>query len=122
MDVGRLELVLVNLLSNAIKYSDPDKAERYVDIAGSIVDDGWCRIEVRDNGIGIPGDALATIFQRFTRAHTDRDDFSHVAGVGLGLSIADDCARAMGGRIGVQSVERDGTTFVVTLPRTPAAH
>jgi signal transduction histidine kinase len=122
VDVGRLELVLVNLLSNAIKYSDPAKPERYVDVAGDVVDDTWCRIEVRDNGIGIPDDALTMIFQRFTRAHTDRDDFSHVAGVGLGLSIAEDCTHAMGGRIEVRSAEGDGSAFVLTLPRTPAAH
>jgi signal transduction histidine kinase len=120
VDVGRLELVFVNLLSNAVKYSDASKPERYVDVSGSVEGDR-CRIEVRDNGVGIPEHALAAIFQRFTRAHADRDDLSHVPGVGLGLSIADDCVRAMGGRIRVRSVERDGTVFVLTLPKTPPA-
>jgi signal transduction histidine kinase len=41
--------------------------------------------------------------------------------VGLGLSIADDCVRGMGGRIDVRSVEREGTVFVLTLPTTPSA-
>jgi signal transduction histidine kinase len=118
VDVGRLELVFVNLLSNAIKYSDPAKSERHVDITGTIDDETWCRIEIRDNGIGIPQPALATIFQRFTRAHTDRDDLWHVGGVGLGLAIVEDCMRAMGGRIEVRSVEREGTVFVLTLPKT----
>ena len=120
VDVGRLELVFVNLLSNAVKYSDPSKPERHVEVSGSL-DGNTCRIEVRDNGIGIPEHALAAIFQRFTRAHADRDDLSHVPGVGLGLSIADDCVRAMGGRIDVRSVERDGTVFLLTLPQTPPA-
>src|SRR6266850_7953728 len=120
VDIGRLELVLVNLLSNAVKYSDASKPGRHVDVSGSVEGD-TCRIEVRDNGVGIPEHALAAIFQRFTRAHADRDDLSHVPGVGLGLSIVDDCLRAMGGRIDVRSVEGDGTVFVLTLPKTPFA-
>ena len=119
-DVGRLELVFVNLLSNAVKYSDATKPERYVEVSG-VVEDDWCHIDVRDNGVGIPAHALAAIFQRFTRAHADRDDLSHISGVGLGLAIADDCVRAMGGRISVRSVEGDGTVFTVNLPLTPAA-
>ena len=121
VDVGRLELLFVNLLSNAIKYSDPSKSERYVDVRGATGDDAGYRIEVSDNGVGIPEDALATIFQRFRRAHADRDDLAHVAGVGLGLSIADDCVRAMGGRIDVRSVEGEGTVFGVTIPEAPPA-
>ena len=57
--------------------------------------------------------------QRFTRAHTGRDDLPHVGGIGLGLSIAEDCVKAMGGRINVRSVEREGTVFVLSLPLTP---
>jgi signal transduction histidine kinase len=79
-----------------------------------MADDGWCRIEVRDNGVGIPSDALATIFQRFTRAHPDRQE--GVTGMGLGLAITEDCVRAMGGRIEVRSIEHEGTAFLVCLP------
>jgi signal transduction histidine kinase len=122
VDVGRLELVLVNLLSNAIKYADPDKPDRFVEVSGATVDEQWCRLEVRDNGIGIPADALAMIFQRFTRVRSDRLELAHVAGVGLGLSIAEDCASAMGGHIDVRSTEREGSTFVLTVPRIPAVH
>jgi signal transduction histidine kinase len=121
VDVGRLELVAVNLLSNAVKYSDPAKADRYVEVAGGIDPDGCCRIEVRDNGVGIPERSLASIFQRFARAHVGRDDLSHVAGVGLGLAIAEDCVRAMGGRIDVRSIENEGTVFAVVLPPAPVA-
>ena len=120
VDVGRLEMVFVNLLSNAIKYSDPEKPDRYVEVDNQIDGDGWCRIEVRDNGVGIPPQALSTIFQRFTRAHADREDLSHVTGVGLGLAIVDDCVRGMGGHIDVHSVEHEGTTFTLILPRTPS--
>jgi len=120
VDVGRLELAFVNLLSNAIKYSDADKAERYVEVQAEISENGVVRIEVRDNGVGIPAAALATIFERFTRAHLDQTEFLHVAGIGLGLSIVEDCVRAMGGRIEAQSVEKQGTTFILMLPAAPA--
>lgn len=118
VDVGRLELTLINLLSNAIKYSDPAKPERIVEITGTTGVD-YCEIRVRDNGIGIPDGAVATIFQRFTRAHADRDRSLNVKGVGLGLSIVDDCVRAMGGRINVESRPNEGTTFVLSLPLIP---
>ena len=115
VDVGRLELAFVNLLSNAIKYSDPAKQNRFVDVMAHEAADGWCRIVVRDNGVGIPSAALGTVFDRFTRAHADRDDLQ-VNGLGLGLSIVDDCVRAMHGRIDIESTEGVGTTFVLTLP------
>jgi signal transduction histidine kinase len=120
IDVGRLELIFVNLLSNAIKYSDPSKTARRVEVSGSVDADGWCHIEVRDNGIGIPDGALDTIFQRFTRAHTEREDLGHIDGVGLGLSIVEDSVRAVGGRIDLRSAEGVGTAFTVTLPVKPA--
>ncbi len=120
VDMGRLELVFVNLLSNAIKYSDPDKAERYVEVSGTIDGNGTAQIQVRDNGIGIPETALPRIFDRFTRAHTDQAELAHVGGIGLGLSIVEDCVRAMGGRIEVQAAEMAGATFILTLPATRA--
>jgi signal transduction histidine kinase len=121
VDVGRLELVFVNLLSNAIKYSDASKPVRVVEISGSMNSQGECRFEVRDNGLGIPAHAFTAIFQRFTRAHTDRTDLQYVAGIGLGLSIVEDCVRAIGGRIDVRSAEGEGSVFAITLPVTPGA-
>ena len=120
VDVGRLELAFVNLLSNAIKYSDPNKTDRYVEIVGESCGDGFVHIDIRDNGVGIPALALATIFERFTRAHADDAATVHVGGIGLGLSIVEDCVRAMGGRIDVESVETRGTTFTMRLPAQPA--
>jgi signal transduction histidine kinase len=76
---------------------------------------------VRDNGIGIPDAALTTIFERFTRAHANQADLLHIGGIGLGLSIVSDCVRAMRGSIEVRSVERQGTTFIVTLPAAESA-
>jgi len=74
---------------------------------------------VRDNGLGISPDSVAKIFERFTRAHAQRDDAVQVGGLGLGLSIVEDCVGAMHGGIEVESAEGVGTTFVLTLPRTP---
>ena len=78
IDVGRLELTFVNLLSNAIKYSDEAKSVRWVEITGLENADGGCQIAVRDNGLGIPPDSVAKVFERFTRAHAQRDDAAHV--------------------------------------------
>src|SRR4029079_3665018 len=93
---------------------------RWVEVtAKPDIDDCW-QILVRDNGIGIPAHALRTVFQRFTRAHTDREDL-HVGGIGLGLSIVEDCVRGFGGEISVESTEGVGTTFMLKLPATPHA-
>jgi len=120
VDVGRLELTFINLLSNAIKYADPAKSVRWVEISERGGDDRQCQVAVRDNGLGIPPESVATIFGQFTRAHAESEHGVHVNGLGLGLSIVDDCIRAMHGRIEVESSEGVGTTFVLTLPRTPA--
>ncbi len=120
VDVGRLELTLVNLLSNAIKYSDARKTAKHVAVTGGLDGDGWCRLEIRDNGIGMPARALDTIFNRFTRVHAEQAGFEHVPGIGLGLSIVDDSVRAMAGRISVESVEGEGTAFIIRLPVDPA--
>ena len=119
IDVGRLELTFINLLSNAIKYADPAKPVRWVEVSERAGDDSRCQVAVRDNGLGIPSESVATIFDQFTRAHAEAGQGVHVSGLGLGLSIVDDCIRAMHGRIEVESSEGVGTTFVLTLPRTP---
>jgi signal transduction histidine kinase len=116
VDVGRLELALVNLVSNAIKYSDAGKPDRFVEIASHRAPNGDCVIVVRDNGVGIPANRIDRIFRRFTRAHADQVELDSVRGVGLGLAIVDDCVKAMGGTIAVDSVEGVGTQFTLTVP------
>lgn len=115
-DAARLELVLVNLLSNAIKYSDPAKADRFVEAQSATAPHGHCAVTIRDNGIGVPPDRLEAIFSQFVRAHRERDVELGVRGMGLGLSIVRECLDVMGGTITVESVETEGTTFTVTLP------
>jgi signal transduction histidine kinase len=110
--------VLVNLFSNAIKYSDQTKPIRLVEVlAGQDSDDGRCAtIVVRDNGIGIPGEAQETVFNQFVRAHAGRDGELSNDGIGLGLSIVRECMRAIGGTIRLESEEGVGTSFHLTLP------
>jgi signal transduction histidine kinase len=122
-DPARLELAVLNLVSNGIKYSDPEKAESFVEIGPGTnrdaVANGMYAIQVRDNGLGIAEADRSSIFERFFRAHTHLDATLGVTGSGLGLAIAADCVRAMGGSIDCDSVVRQGTCFVVTLPMTP---
>jgi signal transduction histidine kinase len=116
LDTGALELVLMNLISNAIKYSDPAKTQRLVEVTSHVSDRDY-ELSVADNGLGIPAEARATVFERFTRAHAALDEQLGVEGTGLGLSIVDECVKSLGGRIVVDSEEGVGTTFRITLPK-----
>jgi signal transduction histidine kinase len=111
-DAGRLELVMMNLLANAVKYSDPAKPSRVVHVR-TIASDSGPRIQIADNGIGIPRSKLDVIFDQFVRAHAHLDDELGAQGMGLGLSIVRECMDAMGGSIAVESLEGDGTTFTL---------
>ena len=115
IDTGKLELVLVNLIANAIKYSDRNKVERFVEVTAT-ARDRVHEIRVRDNGIGIPADAIGKVFERFHRAHQHLDGALGADGSGLGLAIVNECAKAMGADIRVESDERVGTEFVLTVP------
>jgi signal transduction histidine kinase len=115
-DPARIDLILTNLLSNAIKYSDPGKPARRVDIDALDTEPGWWGLIVRDNGLGIPQDAVSAIFDRFTRAHAHRDAELGIEGSGLGLAIAKDSISALGGTIACQSVLGEGTLFELRVP------
>ncbi len=114
-DAGRVELVVVNLLANAIKYCDPSKPARSVRVEAD-----WSsthpRVLIRDNGIGIPKSKLDLIFEQFVRVHAHLDDELGAQGMGLGLSIVRESMEAMGGIVSVESVEGEGTTFVLEWP------
>jgi signal transduction histidine kinase len=112
-DPARVELILMNLVSNGIKYADPAKDVRFVELGP--LPDGAPGLVVSDNGIGIPAEALPTVFERFVRAHADRDRELGIDGTGLGLAIAQECAASMGALLDVQSVEGEGTTFTIRL-------
>jgi signal transduction histidine kinase len=115
-DPARLDLILTNLVSNAIKYADPQKVERRVDIDALPTEAGWWGLTVRDNGLGIPPDAVSGIFDRFTRAHAHRDGELGIEGSGLGLAIAKDAVTALGGALSCQSVLGESTAFALRVP------
>lgn len=107
-DAARLRQLVTNLVDNAIKFTAPGGSVllRVEAMAGE------ARLTVSDTGIGIAGEHLAHIFERFYQANPARSS----AGSGLGLSICRWIAEAHGGAIGATSDEGKGTTFVVVLP------
>ena len=108
---NRIAQMLANLLSNAVKYSPAGGTVRIrARRDGAVV-----RIEVADEGIGIPAEQQARIFERFFRV--DSSDTRRIGGTGLGLALVRELAEAHGGTAGFESVEGRGSTFWVELPR-----
>ncbi|MCM2290440.1 MAG: response regulator, partial [Sulfuritalea sp.] len=112
-DVTRLRQVLVNLLSNAIKFTH--RGEVVITVSGVALDDRRHEISfaVRDTGIGIPEDQLATLFQSFTQG--DASTTRKYGGTGLGLAISRRLTEMMGGRMWVESQVGSGSTFHFTI-------
>lgn len=111
-DRSRVEQIVANLLSNAIKYGAGRPIE--IGVAGDAL---ATRLTVRDHGIGIAPEHQARIFQRFERAVSKSD----YGGFGLGLWIVRQIVDAHAGVIRVASEPGRGSTFIVELPRVPAA-
>ncbi len=110
-DREKVQQIVVNLMSNAVKFT-PRGGGVSIDCEA---DDDTVRISVRDTGIGIAADKLESIFEPFVQVDAGRSR-SH-EGVGLGLAIARNLARGMGGDLTVESTLGAGSTFVVTMPR-----
>jgi signal transduction histidine kinase len=104
-----LTTILTNLISNAIKYSREQGK-----IAITIKPEGkFLRVEVRDNGVGIPQDSMKKIGQEFFRAPNAHN--SGIPGTGLGLSIVQQYLSHFGGEFVIDSQEGQGTTVIVTF-------
>jgi signal transduction histidine kinase len=103
-----VEEIWVNYLSNAIKYGGRPPQ---VEIGATIEKEGWVRYWVRDNGEGLSSAEQARLFTPFERLHQ-----ASVEGHGLGLSVVRRIMEKLGGRVGVESEEGEGSTFYFTLP------
>jgi two-component system phosphate regulon sensor histidine kinase PhoR len=109
-DPDRMRQVVDNLLSNALKYSaDGTDIDLAVECVGTTM-----QTSITDHGIGIPRDEIPQLFERFHRARNVSSRY--YGGLGLGLYIARAIVEAHGGSISVQSVEGEGSTFMMTLP------
>ena len=112
-DREKMEQVLLNLLSNALKFTKaPGLVRMYCD-----ADYRFVRIHVADTGPGIAPHRLHDIFEPFVQIDPSRT--AGMEGIGLGLAISRDLARAMGGELEVRSVLGEGTTFTFRLDRVP---
>jgi two-component system phosphate regulon sensor histidine kinase PhoR len=109
-DTKALDQVLVNLLENAVKYSP----ERSHVVLSAREHAGGVRIEVRDDGPGIPEAHHERIFERFYRVDPGRSQ--DMGGTGLGLSIVKHLVEGMDGSIGMTSADPNGCVFWVELP------
>ncbi len=110
-DRFKIEQVFTNLLGNAIKYS-PNGGNIYIRIYKT---NDTVSIDVQDEGLGIPKDAIPNIFQQFYRV--DNSDRRRIGGTGLGLSIVQEIVKAHGGTITVTSESGIGSIFTVHFPQ-----
>lgn len=108
IDEKLISRVLINLLSNAFKFSVANPKVRMV------FDEKEVKIEVIDEGIGIPAEDLPKLFTTFFRA----GNVGKIAGTGLGLQISKQLIELHGGKITVDSRQNEGTTMVISLPKT----
>jgi signal transduction histidine kinase len=107
-DPAMLEQVFSNLIGNAIKYS-PEKTPVVVRV---LKNDEFVRVEVIDQGIGIPEKELPKLFERYFRASNARV----IAGTGLGLAITKEMIELHGGSLHVTTSEHKGSAFIAMLP------
>ncbi|MCL4786903.1 MAG: cell wall metabolism sensor histidine kinase WalK [Verrucomicrobia bacterium] len=112
-DPSRLEQVLSNLVDNAIKYGRP--GGRGV-VGARNTDDAKVEVSVRDDGVGLPPEALERVFERFYRV--DKARSREQGGTGLGLAIVKHMVQGHGGKVWARSEPGKGATFYFTLPAT----
>jgi two-component system phosphate regulon sensor histidine kinase PhoR len=110
-DAGRLEQVLSNLVDNAIKYG---RTGGRVTVGAQSANDSKVEIFVKDDGVGLPAEALERVFERFYRV--DKARSREQGGTGLGLSIVKHIVQGHGGRVWARSEPGQGATFYFTLP------
>jgi signal transduction histidine kinase/class 3 adenylate cyclase len=115
-DPLQIKKVLYNLLSNAFKFSDPEEGQVWMRLRAN---EDTIELEIEDNGIGIPGDQLERIFDRFTQVEGSAT--RRYEGTGIGLALVKEIVDLHRGRIAVESKLGQGSTFTMTLPRGGAS-
>jgi signal transduction histidine kinase len=113
-DRQRLQQILLNLLSNAVKYNTEGGAVRS---STRSIGNERLRIDVSDDGMGIPPTELKRLFVPFDRLGMER---TGVEGTGLGLALSKQLVEVMGGGLQVESTPGRGSTFTVELPLATA--
>ncbi|MCO5565681.1 hypothetical protein L7F22_019355 [Adiantum nelumboides] len=113
-DMGRLRQVITNLLTNAIKFTAEGFISLEVTELSEDVDSLIVKFDVRDSGCGIKPDTLSKLFQPFSQA--DPSTARRFGGTGLGLSISKNLVELMNGKIGLDSVEGDGSHAWFVIP------
>ncbi|MDX6188682.1 sensor histidine kinase [Flavobacterium sp. FlaQc-52] len=106
----RLKIIISNLLSNAIKYADSSKQEMFISIK-TYISDGFNKIEIADNGIGIKDEFKEHIFEMYFGTNKNK-------GSGLGLYIVKEAVENIKGTIFVSSENSIGSKFIVTIPNS----
>lgn len=112
-DKTKLKQVLLNLLSNAFKFTEEGTVT--LAVLRSDTDPRWVDFVVRDTGIGIPSDAIATLFEPFRQLDSAARTRKY-GGTGLGLTITRRICRGVGGDVYVESTVGSGSTFIARLP------
>ncbi|MDP0498837.1 MAG: ATP-binding protein [Verrucomicrobiota bacterium JB022] len=113
-DPTRLRQILINLLGNAIKFTTHGHVALRVAVGAREDEQIFLRFEVQDTGIGIPEDRVSQLFRPFSQV--DASTTRRFGGTGLGLAISARLCELMGGKMGVNSIFGQGSTFHFTLP------
>jgi PAS domain S-box-containing protein len=111
-DANKLNKILSNLLENAYKFTNSGFIE-----FGYKLYNNWLQIYVKDTGVGVSPEKKEAIFERFSQE--EKELSKKFGGLGLGLSIAKENARILGGNISLVSTKGVGSTFTVSIPYKP---